>query len=479
VNAANAHHRCVDTGVGHLHLRVRPTVHAQRIPLPVRAARRAYRHPALVFVYWFAVIIVVGAIVLSLPVASAAGHQTPVLDALFTATSAVCVTGLVVVDTGTYWSTFGQTVILLLIQLGGFGFMTSSTVLLLLLRREATLRERILLREALGGVGLGSVLHLASRIVVFTLIAEGTGAIILATAFASAVDPPQALWWGVFHAVSAFNNAGFDLVGGFRSLMPFNQRPEIVLTVACLIIGGGISYTVVEDLLRRHRFVRLTLDSKLVLVTALTLVVLGTVAVLFTERANPATLGAMSVGPRLLNAFFTSVTPRSAGFNTLDTAAMTESGLFVLIALMFIGGAAGSTAGGIKLQTFSLLLFAIVTSVRGGSEVEAFGRRVPGGYVLRAIAVALLALALVFVVSFALTLTEQSRFFSLVFESFSALGTVGLSTGITPDLSPTGRAILSLTMFAGRLGPLTLVLALAARERHTTYRWPEEGVKIG
>lgn len=456
--------------------RARP---AQHIPLPLRAARRTIVHPAVVFILGFAGFIAVGTLILTLPFASAAGQWTPLVDALFTATSAVCVTGLVVLDTGTYWSSLGQIVILLLIQLGGFGFMTSSTLLLLLLRREVTLRDRILLREALGSGGLGSVAHLARKVIVFTLVAEAAGAIVLSLAFLRDTAPPQAVWWGVFHAVSAFNSAGFDLFGGFRSLVPFNQRPEVLLPIAFLLIVGGISYTVVEDLVKRRRFVRLSLDSKLVLITSATLVVLGTLGILLTERANAATLADMSVAPRLLNAFFMGVTPRSAGFNSVDTGAMTENGLFFLMALMFIGGASGSTAGGIKVQTFSVLFFAIVTAVRGGSEVEAYARRVPSGHVLRAIAVALLATATVFVVAFALTFTEPARFLYLLFESFSAFGTAGLSTGITPDLSPAGRVIVSLTMFAGRLGPLTLVLALAARERRTTFRWPEEGVKIG
>jgi trk system potassium uptake protein TrkH len=444
-----------------------------------RQHARPLRRPALVFVLGFAGFITVGTVLLSLPVASAAAQWTPPLDALFTSTSAVCVTGLVLVDTGTYWSTFGQVIILLLIQLGGFGFMTSSTLLLLLLRRRATLRDRILLRESLGSGGLGSAFHLARRIIAFTLAAEAAGAIVLSVAFMSEMDPPQAIWWGVFHSISAFNNAGFDLVGDFRSLVPFNQQPDVVLTTAALIILGGISYTVVEDLVRQRRFMRLALDTKLVLLTSATLIVLGTAAVLLTERANPDTLGDMQLGPRLLNAFFTGVTPRTAGFNTIDTAAMTETGLFVLIALMFVGGSAGSTAGGIKVQTFSLLFFAIVTAVRGGTDVEAFGRRVSSGLVLRAIAVALLALALVFVVAFVLTLTERARFVYLLFESFSAFGTVGMSTGITPDLTSAGRVIIGLTMFAGRLGPLTLALALAARERRPVYRWPQEAIRIG
>jgi trk system potassium uptake protein TrkH len=423
--------------------------------------------------------ILVGSLILALPPASAAGQWTPVVDALFTATSAVCVTGLVVVDTGTYWSGFGHVVILLLIQLGGLGFMASSTFLLLLLRRQATLRDRILMREALGGGGLGSVFLLARRVILFTLVCEVAGAAILSVAFLHDVDPPLALWWGIFHAVSAFNNAGFDLFGGFRSLVPFNSRADVLLPLAGLLIVGGISYTVVEDLLKRRPFARLALDSKLVLVTTAGLIALGTAGVLFTERANAETLGSMDVWPRLLNAFFMGVSPRTAGFNSVNLDSMTDNGLVVLIALMFVGGAAGSTAGGIKVQTFSVLLFAIVAAVRGSVDVAAFGRRLPAEDVLRAISVALLALAVVFVVAFILTISEQVRFLYLVFESFSAIGTVGLSTGVTPQLTPVGRAIVTLTMFIGRLGPLTLVLALAARERPVKYRWPEEGVKIG
>jgi trk system potassium uptake protein TrkH len=441
--------------------------------------RGRLRQPALVFVYGFAGFIAAGTLVLTLPMSSAAGQWTPLLDALFTSTSAVCVTGLVVVDTGTYWSTFGQVVILALIQLGGFGFMTSSTLLLLLLRREATLRERTLLSESLGGGGLGSAFQLARRIVVFAAVAEAIGALILTVGFLGEVSPSQAVWWGVFHAVSAFNNAGFDLVGGFQSLVPFNRQPQILLPITALVILGGISYAVVADVLHRRDFVRLALDTKLVLVATAALLGLGALGVLFTERGNPDTLGEMDAGARLLNAFFMGVTPRTAGFNSIDTGAMTENGLFLLIALMFVGGAAGSTAGGIKVQTFSLLFFAIMSAVRGGSEVEAFGRRLPFAQVLRGVAVALLALAVVFVVSFSLTLTESARFLYLLFETFSAFSTAGLSTGLTPDLSAGGRLIVCLTMFAGRLGPLTLVLALAARERRRVYRWPEETVRIG
>jgi len=436
--------------------------------------------PAVVFVYGFAAFILIGALLLMLPICSAGGHWTSFPDSLFTATSAVCVNGLVVVDTGTYWSGVGQVVIVALIQAGGLGFMTSSTLLLLLLRRQATLRDRVLLNEALGEVRPGYAFRLARKIIIFTAAVEIVGFLILTTSFAPRVGMPRALWWGVFHAVSAFNDAGFDLIGKYRSLVPYDHEPAILLTFAGLLMLGGISYTVVEDVIqRRGRFSRLTLDTKLVLVTTAGLIVLGTLGILFTERANPGTLGSFDGGTRLLNAFFQAVSPRTAGFASIDIAKMTEDGLVVMIGLMFIGGAAGSTAGGIKVQTFSVLLFAMISSVRGSTEVVAFGRRIPTPLVLRAIAVSFLSLSLVFLVSLSLTLTEHLPYVQLLFETVSAFSTTGLSAGLTPHLSLAAHLILIFTMFAGRLGPLTLALALASRERRPSYRLPEEGVKIG
>jgi trk system potassium uptake protein TrkH len=463
---------------GDRHVRLARPPRSERVRLPNVAAPRTPWHPAVVFVYGFVILIMIGAILLALPIASAAGQWTPFLDALFTATSAVCLTGLVVVDTGTYWSGFGQAIILALIQIGGFGFMTSSTLLLLLIGRRVSLRERLLLREALGGGGIGSVLTLARRILIFTVIAEATGVLLLTTHFLYTTEAPIALWWGLFHAVSAFNNAGFDLVGDYRSLIPYNHNPLVLLTIATLFILGALSYTTVQDVIQRRRFARLALDSKLVLTTTLGLLIAGTALLLFTERVNADTLGAMDVGPRLLNAFFLSAT-RTAGFSTVDIGKLTDDGLLVLIALMFIGGSAGSTAGGIKVQTFSILFFAIVAAIRGVNEVQAFRRRVPMNQVLRAIAIALLGVAWAFAISFALNITERSVALRSVFEAVSAFSTVGLSTGITPETSSWGRVVLIVAMFTGRLGPLTLALALAARERPARYHWPEETIKLG
>ena len=452
--------------------------------------RRPPRNAAAVLAGGFAVLILAGTALLALPVASVEGRWTPLGDALFTATSAACVTGLVVLDTGTYWSTFGQAVLLLLMQLGGLGFMTGSTFVLLLIHREVTLRDRLVLQTELGA-SLGSGLRLARRIVAFTLIAEAAGAALLTVRFLQEWPFPTALWWGLFHAVAAFNNAGFDLVGGFRSLTPYAGDATVLVPLSLLILLGGISYTAVEDVTRavratwatnapaRSGFARLSLDTKLVLAVSGALLVAGALAVLFTERANPATLGGMALGPRLLNAYFLSVNARSAGFNAVPLDRLTEAGMLALMGLMFVGGAAGSTAGGIKVQTLALLLVTVRAAVAGTPDVQVFRRRVPPAYVARAQALTVVALAVAWVVSFALTVTEPARYLDVLFESVSALGTVGLSTGSTPGLSPPGRLVLVATMLAGRLGPLTLALAFAARARPAAFRWAAEGVKLG
>jgi trk system potassium uptake protein TrkH len=430
------------------------------------------------FSFSVALLIVVGTAALVSPLASADGRWTPLGDALFTATSAVSLTGLVVVDTGSYWSGFGHAVILLLFQVGGFGFMTTSTTLLILAGRQVGLRERVLVRETLGTGTLGSALSLSRRIGLFMLASEAVGALVLAVRFTAEMDAPRALWWGLFHAASAFNNAGFDLVGSQDSLLRYQADPAVLLPVALLMLLGATSYPVVEELAIRRRFVRLSLDSKLVLVTGVGLLVGGTLALLFTERVNASTLGAMAPAARLLNAFFLAA-GRTGGYSAVDVGTMTDDGLLVLMGLMFVGGSAGSTAGGIKLQTFSILFFVILSAVRGVPDVQAFGRRVPLGEVMRSASVALLSVAAVFALFLVLSLSETVLFQRLLFEAISALATVGLTTGVTDDLSEAGRLMVVVAMFIGRLGPLTLALALAARMRPTRYRWPQESIRIG
>ncbi len=445
--------------------------------------RRTPPSAPVVLISGFLVMIALGTVLLTLPLSSAAGQWTPVLDALFTATSAVCVTGLTVVDTGTYWSGFGQTVIMLLIQAGGFGFMTSSTLLLLLVvRRRTRLRDRVLVQESMGSGELGNVTGLVGRVAMFTLLTEALGATVLSASFlGEGYSAPESLWFGAFHSISAFNNAGFDLFGsvGQSSLRGLSTNYLVLGAIGVLITIGGLGYAIIEDLVRNRHWRRLALETKVVVLTSAALIVVGALTIGVLEWDNPATLGALAPDQRVLNAVFESITLRTAGYSALDTSALIEPTIFVVMALMFIGGASGSTAGGIKVNTFSVLLIAIVSTARGLPSAEAFGRRIQHVIVYRALSVALLSIAFLFLISLILEVISHEGFVDVLFEAVSGLATVGASRGITPTLTDPGHIVLIVAMFAGRLGPLTLVLALTARRRVVAYRHAVESIRIG
>ncbi|MBI2916838.1 MAG: Trk family potassium uptake protein [Chloroflexi bacterium] len=421
--------------------------------------------------------IVVGTILLLLPFATSSGQSAGLLTALFTATSAVCVTGLIVVDTGKYWSPFGQGVILVLIQLGGLGFMTSSTLLFLLLGRRITLRERMLIGGAVGSEhSPGGMVRLVRRIILLTLAIEAAGVVYLVWRF-SAFPRATALWQGVFHSVSAFNNSGFSLFSD--SLTGYQLDVSTLMALAVLIILGGISYTLLADVARFRRFRRLTVDSRIVLVSTVVLLAIGTLFILLAEAANPGTLGPMTWPHKVANAFFHAVMPRTAGFNSLNVASFMQPTLFFNMILMFIGAASGSTGGGIKVNTVGILVAATVSTLRGRPRPEAFGRELVEEQLHRALLLVALGLGAVFGVAFALSLVDNHTFVEQLFESFSAFGTVGLSMGITPTLSVAGQLLIIITMFVGRLGPLTLALSLTQRRQVVRYRYAKEAVKIG
>ena len=445
--------------------------------------RRRNTSATLVLVAGFAVLIAIGTVLLALPVATASGQATPLLDALFTATSAVCVAGLIVVDTGTYWSGFGQFVILALVQIGGFGFMTSSTLLLLLVvRRRTRLRDRVMVQESMGGVELGDVTGLVKRIALFTLAAEAIGAILLGLTYAGDhVAGPNPVWFGIFHSISGFNNAGFDLLGsvGQTSLRGLQSDYALLGTLGVLIFLGSLGYAIVEDVYRHRRWSRLALETKVVLATTAALMIAGGGAMAAIEWENPLTLGALAPEQRVFGAVFEAMTLRTAGFSAFDTGALLPSSLVIVMALMFIGGASGSPAGGIKVNTFSVLLIAIVSTARGLPSAEAFGRRVEHMVVYRALAVALLSIAFIFTIALALELTTDETLVDVVFEAISAFATVGASRGITPGLSDAAHVVLIIAMFVGRLGPLALVLGLTARRRTVSYRHAVESIRIG
>ncbi len=458
---------------------LRRAVRPWRVTLPAMRRPQIGGTSSLVLIYGFAGIIALGTILLALPVSGKAGQPTSLIDSLFTATSAVCVTGLVVVDTADYWSLFGQGVILILIQIGGFGFMTSATLFLLAFGRRIGLRERLLIGESMGLMRLGGLVTIVRRMAIFTILVEIVGALVFYLRFSSENTVGVAIWKSMFHAISAFNNAGFDLFGNFRSLSHYQGDILIVLVTAALIFLGGISFLVVVDVLRARSFTKLSLDSKLVLSTTVLLLALGTVIILATEFNDPDTLGALPAPLKLLSAFFQTVTARTAGFSTISMANAADYALFFTMLLMFVGGASGSTAGGIKVNTFGMLIATIWSTIRGKEHPGAFGREFAAQQIHRALTIVMTSLGLLSLVVFLLTVTEEFRFLDLLFETVSAFGTVGLSTGVTPGLTWAGRLIITVTMFAGRLGPLTLMLTLVQRQQPSKYRFPEEVVRIG
>jgi trk system potassium uptake protein TrkH len=450
-----------------------------RVWLPVIPEHKTASTLSLRLVYGFLGLIAIGAILLMLPISNAAAQFTSPVDAFFTATSAVCVTGLVVVDTGTYWSSFGQGVILALVQIGGFGFMTSATLLLLAFGRRIGLQERLLIGESMGLARLGGVVRIVKRMAIFTLLAEGIGAAIFFFRFLGDNPLKVAAWESVFHSISAFNNAGFDIFGNFQSLTNYQGDYLVVLVTAALIFLGGISFIVIADVLKVRSLTRLSLDSKLVLATTLALLTVGTFVLLFTGFSEPATFGDVGLPQKALSAFFQSVAARTGGFTVIHVGGLTHYALFFIMFLMFVGGASGSTAGGIKVNTFGILVATIWSTIRGREHAEAFGREFSIQQLYRAIAVLMLSLGLVALAVFLLTVYEEFSFISLLFETVSAFGTVGFTTGITPQLSIVGRLIITVTMFIGRLGPLALSMALLQRQRPSAYRYPEEMVRIG
>jgi len=440
--------------------------------------------PAKALVLAFGAAISLGTVALVLPQASSSGTSVGLINALFTATSAVCVTGLVVVDTGTQWSALGQGAILLLIQAGGLGIMTFSTLFALLVGKRINLRERLLIQETLNQVSLSGLVRLTRYVLIVSFSIEAMGAALLAARWSQDYALGRAVYLGVFHAVSAFNNAGFDLFS--TSLRGYVGDAVTNLVVMFLIVVGGIGFTILADLYgwRRRggsgRRNGLSLHSRVVLLVTGILIVVGAAAVYLLERGNPETLGSLGPGGALLAAAFQSITPRTAGFNTVPTVALRDATLFLLLIFMFIGGSPASTAGGIKTTTFFTLGARAWTLFRGRDEVELFERRLAPGTVERAFAVTAASAALVAASTMTLLVTEGAGFLPTLFEVTSAFGTVGLSVGLTSKLSAAGKLVVSLTMFAGRVGPLTIATLLAAGERRkTAVRYPEDRIVIG
>ena len=437
--------------------------------------------PPQIIALSFAAAILAGALLLRLPIMHAPGQTLSFLDALFTATSAICVTGLIVVDTGSHFSRFGQALIMLLFQLGGFGILTVGVLLALASGRRVGFSERLRLQAQLNALDVGGALRLLRVLLVTVASAELLGAVLLYVRFRDLEGPQGGLFYALFHSVSAFNNAGFALYAD--SLVGFVADPLVSLTICALILIGGLGFFVVADLSARlgsKRRSPLSLHTKLALLSSVFLLIFGFVGVLVLEWLNPATLGGLPLLDKLLAGFFQTVTPRTAGFNTLDYAAMGLPAVLLIILLMFVGANPGSTGGGIKTVTAFVLVGNAWSVIRGKGQLHLFGRRVAAETAQRAGVLALGGVLTVGVALFFLSITEPDKdLLDLLFESVSAFATVGLSLGITGDLSASGKVIIILLMFVGRVGLLTAALALVSREGGRRLDYPAEEVIVG
>jgi len=445
----------------------------------LRTKRRPL-NPARVLASGFMGIILAGSLLLMLP-QSYQGAELSYIDALFTATSAVCVTGLVVVDTGTFYTPLGHGIIVVMIFAGSLGIMTMTTLIFIFLGRRISLRERIMVKEALNQESMAGIIPLVKVVLRIALLFILIGTALLGIRFIPEYGPSKGVFIGFFHAVSAFGNAGFDLFGNYDSLTRFPADYLVNGTIVTLFIIGGLGFTVILELGRFIRYrARFSLHGKLVLIISFVLLVSGTIIILLLEYNNPETMGGLPGGAKLFTAFFTSATARTAGFSVLDTASLCYSSLLILMGLMFIGASPTSTGGGVKTTTFGVVSFTLISMIRGRHEPVIFQRRFPTYHIMKAISIISASMALVFTTTFVLTLFEGQNFSDMLFEAISAFGTVGLSTGITPGLSTPSKIALIITMFCGRIGPVTLLVALAQKKpRDTAIQYPEENLMIG
>lgn len=431
----------------------------------------------------YCLIILVGSILLALPVSTREGVWTPLTDCFFTATSATCVTGLIRFDTFTHWSLFGQLVILGMIQIGGIGFMTVAILALILMRRKIGLSERSLMQNSISAPQLGGIIHMTKFIALGTVAFEALGALLLSFSFVPRFGWKKGVYFSVFHSISAFCNAGFDLMGGttgqFSSLTGYVGDWYVNIVIMLLIFIGGLGFFVWYDLgSKRFHLRKLNLQSKMVLSISIGLVVIGTIGFMLLEYHSSAYEG-MSVGEKLLASLFQSVTARTAGFNTTDYTGMSEAGIFLMIQLMLVGGSTGSTAGGTKTTTFWVLCISIFTTFFRKKNIEAFGRRLEEGITRTASCIFMTYLLMTTTVAILISAMEGLPLLTCLFESVSAMATVGLTLGITPSLGMVSKLLLAFLMLCGRVGSITMLLAFSNDKRASSSRLPLEKVQVG
>lgn len=442
--------------------------------------------PPHIMLLGFALVILTGALLLKLPISTRIPEGTPFVDCLFTATSAVCVTGLAVLETSAHWTVFGKVVIITLIEIGGLGFMTIGAAIPILIGKKINLHQRVLIKEALNQDKLAGGVRLLKNVLQYSFVTEGIGALFLSTVFIPEFGWFRGIGYSLFHSISAFCNAGFDLMGSshgaFTSLMYYYNNPIVVLTISGLIILGGIGFTVVQSVKTFKPFRTFSVSSKLAIVTTLFLLAFGTLFILISESGNPLSIAGMPRTDQLQVAFFQSTTARTAGFATVDLGTFRDSTIFVLIILMFIGASPASTGGGIKTTTFAVLMATVFTFLKNDADVTIYKRKVSSENLRKALGVLCLSLTFVLIGTYLLTLTQNPAHFDLtasLFECVSAFATVGLSVGGTPNLDSFGKAVIMLLMYIGRVGTITIMTAIVHKTNIYNVRYPEENVIVG
>ena len=446
----------------------------------VNKKRIQHLSPTQTIALVFTVIILIGTILLSLPISSRDGASVGVLPALFTATSATCVTGLVMFDTGIQWSAFGQIVIISLIEIGGLGFMSAASIVIFLLRKRVGLKQRMVMAQALSVNDMTGIVRLQKVVLFGSLLIQLTGAVILTACFWPQYGPDQAVRYGIFHSVSAFCNAGFDIFGYGNSLMNFHCNPFVLLTLGSLIIVGGLGFFVWEEVLRLHSWKKFSVYTKLVLVMSGALIIGGAVGICLLEWNNPATLGQLSWQDKILGGLFQSITTRTAGFDAINQGGLTDGGKVLTMALMLVGGSSGSTAGGIKTVTMVVLILFLWSRIRGKGSVCVFKRTVPDNQVLDAMTVVSIMMGLAVFGGLFISVTSAVGFTDGLFEAVSALATVGLTTGVTTSLSIPAQLLIIVYMYFGRVGILTLSLGfLMGNQAQERFRYAHTNFLIG
>ena len=426
----------------------------------------------------FFIIILIGAVILNMGFSSAKGESIGFLDALFTSTSSVCVRGLIVADTGTYWSYFGKFVIMILIQIGGLGFMTIATLGVIISGEKLSYSKKLLIQDSLSSEKTSDIIKFCKKIILVSLFIELVGAICLSIAFVPEFGFVKGICYGIFHSVTAFCNAGFDIMGNFSSLTAYFTNPIVNISIMLLIILGGLGFSTIFDINRKRAFKKFRLNTKIILITTAILIVIPTFLFFIFEMNNPKTLGNMNLGEKILASLFQVVSPRTAGYNTIELSQMYDSTKFLTIILMFIGGAPASTAGGLKITTFAIIIISVYCLFKQRSEIEVFGRTIPFKNLNKALVSLVIGFTLIITGTMIILSNSDFDFLTVLYEVTSAYATVGLTLGITTKLNAVCKITLIILMFMGRVGSLTVLYSFIKTDSKKKYKYPKEEINI-